>query len=103
MHKPSTTKFIKELAAKKGLTPEQVTRIVRSEFEFVAEVIKSGDRENWKFSTVLLANLGKFIALPNMINLLRTRTENKRRRDGTANDSRRKIVSISDGIDDKRV
>lgn len=52
-------KYIREIAIKNNLDEEVVNRIVRSQFEFVREVMISGD-----FEPVRLHRLGVFNAKP---------------------------------------
>ena len=55
-------KYIREIAIKNNLDEDVVNRIVRSQFEFVKEVIASGD-----FQPIRLHHLGLFAAKPSQV------------------------------------
>lgn len=55
-------KYIREIAIKNNLDEDVVNRIVRSQFEFVKEVITSGD-----FQPIRLHHLGLFAAKPSQL------------------------------------
>ena len=54
-------KILKEIAEKYSITKEEAEEMVRSQFDFVAEVIKSSVKDNeTTFKTVKLPSFGKF-------------------------------------------
>lgn len=55
-------KIIKRLAAKYNLDEEVVEKMVRSEFNFVANTMQQGE-----YQSVMLHHLGKFAVKPNSI------------------------------------
>jgi hypothetical protein len=62
MNRLSSINYIKEVAIKEGLSTDTVTSIVKSQFEFLIEVMDRGNRTTFEFETLMLADLGKFAA-----------------------------------------
>ena len=73
MNRLASTKYIAELATKEGLDTVTITKIVKSQFEFLAEVMASGDREKLEFKTLMIANLGKFASTDGRINKIKAK------------------------------
>jgi len=60
MKKAATVQFINSLAQKHGITYDQAVDIVRSEFGFTVNIMRSGSKALLDFKNVMLPYLGKF-------------------------------------------
>lgn len=70
-------KIVKQLAAKYNLSEEVIEKVIRSEFNFVANTMQQGE-----FQSVHLHHLGKFAVRPRAIeNVTRKKEEYIKRRD----------------------
>jgi hypothetical protein len=82
MNSQNTMRYLKQLADQENLTVDQVTEIVRSQFVFLREIMRSGDMEKLEFKKVLLRGLGRFTPTEGRVNKIRRRRE----RDESAGD-----------------
>lgn len=73
--------IIDEIAREEGVPTKVVTEVIRSTFKFVADTMKNGDRENWKFKSVDVPGLGVFNLKPSFTEKIRKATEAKRKRE----------------------
>lgn len=71
--------IIDEIAQEEGIPTKVVTEVIRSTFKFVADTMKNGDRENWKFKSVDVPGLGVFNLKPSFTDKIRKATEAKRK------------------------
>lgn len=71
--------IIEEIAREEGVPTKVVTEVVRSTFKFVADTMKKGDRENWKFKSVDVPGLGVFNLKPSFTEKIRKAVEAKRK------------------------
>lgn len=103
MNTAKTTEFFKTLAKERGISVTLVREIARSEFEFLAHVMKSGDRDKLEFESVMLPKFGKFTPTPGAISKIKYLRQGKLKKYGTTELGKRKVRSVTGKPDDIRV
>lgn len=94
MNTVRTTEFLKKQAEKYGLPLPIIKEIARSQFEFLAGVMRNGDREKLEFKTVMLQNFGKFTATNGTISRINKINETKLKKYGTTELGERKVKRV---------
>ena len=79
MRQPEVKKIIKELSEEFNMDPYDIEDIIRSQFKFVRDVIKSATKDDeTSFKNVKLPYLGKFIVPKNKIKyIINNKNKNK--------------------------
>jgi nucleoid DNA-binding protein len=83
MNRITSLPFLKQLGKKHNLSVVEVKGIIRSQFEYVSEMISSSDLVNENYNNIFLAGLGRFVVRE----YARTRIREKKERDGANNTS----------------
>lgn len=61
MHKPTSQRKLKEIAAKHGISLATANEIVRSQWSYLKELIMSSDRSTEYYPVMSFQHLGKFV------------------------------------------
>lgn len=61
MHRNTTQKKLREIAAKHGISLATVNEIVRTQFEVVKATMNTADFDTHYYPVIGLVNLGKFV------------------------------------------
>lgn len=92
--------YIKQIAKDEGLSVETVTAIIKSQFDFVAVKMASGDKEKDIYPSIIVKGLGRFTATEGRISKVR---KLKERKNGANNNVEPGVSSTPDGNSDTRV
>lgn len=69
--------LIEEVAREEHIPVKVAEKVIRDSLKFVADTMRKGDRENWKFKSVDMPGLGVFNIKPSWTAKMKMLTENK--------------------------